>query len=151
MEPGKTKEEKIEYFLRKTPRQVGFENEEEQLQKDMSLLIPANMQGKLTLEEALVKLDTANPYNEIKSGIEELEAVSACIAAAIYVARAKKIIFHNMVSTSECGKMIGKKPDIIRQKCLRGTMEGATKIGIMWYIPVDSLYVQKNRKKDYSG
>lgn len=41
---------------------------------------------------------------------------------------------------AEYAKRIGKQAAIVRQKCLRGTLIGARKIGRDWFIPADAPY-----------
>jgi hypothetical protein len=46
----------------------------------------------------------------------------------------------NLISINEYAAKIGKAPTTIRQKCQRGTLPGAVKIGRDWLIPADAPY-----------
>ena len=45
-----------------------------------------------------------------------------------------------MIPINEYAAKIGKAPTSIRQKCQRGTLPGAVKIGRDWLIPADAPY-----------
>lgn len=45
-----------------------------------------------------------------------------------------------MIPINEYAAKIGKAPTTIRQKCQRGTLPGAVKIGRDWLIPADAPY-----------
>lgn len=47
---------------------------------------------------------------------------------------------NNMIPIAEYAARIGKAPCSIRQKCQRGTLAGAVKIGRDWLIPKDAPY-----------
>jgi hypothetical protein len=51
-----------------------------------------------------------------------------------------------MIPINEYAAKIGKAPTTIRQKCQRGTLPGAVKIGRDWLIPEDAPYPD-NREK----
>lgn len=46
----------------------------------------------------------------------------------------------DLISLPDYAARIGKHPDVVRQKCLRGTLPGAVKIGRDWLIPPDAPY-----------
>ena len=52
----------------------------------------------------------------------------------------------DMVPLTEYAESIGKHPDIVRQKILRGTMPGAVKIGRDWFIPRNAPYPDRRIK-----
>ena len=45
-----------------------------------------------------------------------------------------------LIPINEYAAKIGKAPTTIRQKCQRGTLPGAVKIGRDWLIPADAPY-----------
>lgn len=47
---------------------------------------------------------------------------------------------NNMIPIAQYAQMIGKNPANVRQKCLRGTLPGAVKIGRDWFIARDAEY-----------
>lgn len=46
----------------------------------------------------------------------------------------------NLISINEYAARIGKSTTTVRQKCQRGTLPGAVKIGRDWLIPDDAPY-----------
>lgn len=52
----------------------------------------------------------------------------------------------DLITIAEYAKSIGKDPANVRQKCLRGTLPGAVKIGRDWLIPPDAPYPDNRRK-----
>lgn len=46
----------------------------------------------------------------------------------------------NMVPIAEYARLIGKNAANVRQKCIRGTLPGAVKIGRDWFINKDAPY-----------
>lgn len=44
------------------------------------------------------------------------------------------------VPIAEYAERIGRDPATVRQKCLRGTLPGAVKIGRDWFVPADAEY-----------
>ena len=52
----------------------------------------------------------------------------------------------NMIPIAEYAEQLGKNPANIRQKCLRGTMPGAVKIGRDWFVPKDAVYTDSRVK-----
>lgn len=55
-------------------------------------------------------------------------------------------ISDNLIPISEYAARIGKSPTTVRQKCQRGTLPGAVKLGRDWFIPADTPYTD-NRVK----
>jgi uncharacterized protein YcfJ len=45
-----------------------------------------------------------------------------------------------MITLKEYALRLGKNPDVVRQKALRGTMKTARKIGRDWFIDEDEPY-----------
>lgn len=61
---------------------------------------------------------------------------------------------HNqLITLREYAAKIGKNPDNVRQKCLRGTLPGAVKLGRDWLVPADAPYpdsrVKTGKYKDW--
>lgn len=50
---------------------------------------------------------------------------------------------NNLIPIAEYASMIGKSPVSVRQKCQRGMLSGAIKIGRDWLIPADAPYTDK--------
>lgn len=48
-----------------------------------------------------------------------------------------------LIPIAEYAARIGRDPATVRQKCLRGTLPGAVKIGRDWLIPPDTPYPDK--------
>ena len=46
----------------------------------------------------------------------------------------------NLLPVQEYAALVGKSPVTVRQKCQRGTIPGAVKIGRDWLIPADAPY-----------
>lgn len=46
----------------------------------------------------------------------------------------------NLIPISEYAARIGKAPTTVRQKCQRGSLPGAVKMGRDWFIPADAPY-----------
>lgn len=46
----------------------------------------------------------------------------------------------NLITIAQYAVLVGKSPVSIRQKCLRGNLPGAVKIGRDWLIPADAPY-----------
>ena len=46
----------------------------------------------------------------------------------------------NFLPIQEYASLVGKSPVTVRQKCQRGTIPGAIKIGRDWLIPSDAPY-----------
>lgn len=147
-----------EYYLSKTPRQIGFECHEEDLRRDLKTLVPDALWnrwrlfgGVKAIRKRLDHVQNAIDYVEIINArnvknVSPIEMAVACaIHCAICVTEAKEAVFYNMLPCAEFAKIAGVKPDSVRQKCGRGNIAGATKIGSMWYIPQNTNY--KERKK----
>lgn len=47
---------------------------------------------------------------------------------------------NDMIPLKEYAEIIGKAPANVRQKCLRGNLPGAVKIGRDWFIKKDTPY-----------
>ena len=142
-----------DYYLMKTPRQVGYECTEEQLKHDLKNLVPERLQNRWQLfgglKVILKRLNTIQTPEKYISIIEKknllnisaLEmAIASTIHCALAVVEARNTLFYNMITLTEYANDIGKNPDVVRQKCLRGNVEGATKVGTMWYIPKGTDY-----------
>lgn len=57
-----------------------------------------------------------------------------------------------LIPLREYAEKIGKHPDNVRQKCLRGTLPGAVKMGRDWFIPADTPYTDNRVKTgDYKN
>jgi len=52
----------------------------------------------------------------------------------------------DMITLTEYAARIGKAPCSVRQKCQRGTLPGAVKIGRDWLIPADAPYADSRIK-----
>ncbi len=52
----------------------------------------------------------------------------------------------NLIPLAEYATQIGKAEITVRQKCQRGTLPGAVKIGRDWLIPEDAQYTDKRIK-----
>ena len=46
----------------------------------------------------------------------------------------------DLIPIAQYAQLIGKNPANVRQKCLRGTLPGAVKVGRDWLIPADAPY-----------
>ena len=46
----------------------------------------------------------------------------------------------NMIPIAEYAKKIGKATITVADKCRRGTMPGAVKVGRDWFVPADAEY-----------
>lgn len=46
----------------------------------------------------------------------------------------------NMIPIAEYAKRIGKAPITVADKCRRGSLPGAVKIGRDWFVPADAEY-----------
>ncbi len=58
----------------------------------------------------------------------------------------------NMITLAEYAVKVGKDPAVVRQKCLRGNLPGAIKVGRDWMVPADTPYVDKRvRSGEYVG
>lgn len=162
IQPSKTiSKNNKEYYLNKTPRQIGFECPVETLQKDLRTLVPDRLWGRQKLfksvKSILKRLDTIQKPDDYVSLIEKkniinvspLEmAIASTIICAICVAEAKEALFYNMVTNAEYAEKNGKCKDVIRQMCLRGTIPGATKVGTMWYVPASTSYKGRKRSSE---
>ncbi len=146
------------YYLAKTPRQIGYECTKEQLERDLRALVPERLHKRWKVfgstKVMLKRLDKIQKPDDYVSIIEKknllnisaLEmAIASTIHCALTVLDARTALFYNMMPLTEYAKMNGKNPDIVRQKCLRGNVEGATKVGSMWFIPKTTIY--EGRKK----
>ena len=51
-----------------------------------------------------------------------------------------------LISLKEYAERLGKNPDIVRQKALRGTFKTAQKIGRDWVIEEDEPYIDARKK-----
>lgn len=51
-----------------------------------------------------------------------------------------------MIPLGEYAESIGKAKTTVREKCQRGTLPGAVKIGRDWLIPKDAPYPDKREK-----
>lgn len=49
----------------------------------------------------------------------------------------------NLIPLNEYAAQIGKAPVSVRQKCQRGNVPGAIKVGRDWLIPADAEYPDK--------
>ena len=47
---------------------------------------------------------------------------------------------NDLIPLAEYAARIGKNPVVVRQKCLRGTLAGAVKLGRDWFVPADAPY-----------
>lgn len=56
------------------------------------------------------------------------------------------MMFEDMIPIAEYAKLIGKNPVNVRQKCQRGTLPGAVKIGRDWFIPKGTPYPDQRIK-----
>lgn len=60
-----------------------------------------------------------------------------------------------MIPLAEYAALIGRHPDSVRNKCLRGMLPGAVKIGRNWLIPKDAPYedlrVKSGKYVDWRG
>lgn len=54
---------------------------------------------------------------------------------------------NDYIAIAEYAKAIGKSVVTVRQKCERGTLPGAVKIGKNWIVPKDTLYKDARTKK----
>lgn len=52
----------------------------------------------------------------------------------------------NLVPLSQYAARIGKAEITVRQKCQRGTLPGAVKLGRDWFIPADTPYTDSRIK-----
>lgn len=52
----------------------------------------------------------------------------------------------NLITLTEYAARVGKDTSTVRQKCLRGNLPGAVKIGRDWLIPADAPYPDKRIK-----
>ena len=52
----------------------------------------------------------------------------------------------NMITIAEYAARIGKAPRSVRQKCQRGTLPGAVKIGRDWLVPENAPYPDERIK-----
>lgn len=58
----------------------------------------------------------------------------------------------NLIPISEYAARIGKAATTIRQKCQRGTLTGAVKLGRDWFVPADTTYTDSRVKSgEYKG
>lgn len=59
----------------------------------------------------------------------------------------------NLITISEYAARVGKAPCSVRQKCQRGTLPGAVKIGRDWLIPAYAPYkdtrIKNGKYKDW--
>jgi hypothetical protein len=46
----------------------------------------------------------------------------------------------NMIPIAEYAAKIGKKPVTVADKCRRGNLPGAVKMGRDWFVPADAAY-----------
>ena len=51
--------------------------------------------------------------------------------------------YKDLLTLSEYAAQIGRDPDSVRDKCLRGNVPGAVKLGRNWFIPKDAPYDDK--------
>ena len=151
---------KKEYYLSRTPRQVGYECPEEQITRDINEMLPERLRKRHILfanVNAIIKrLDVIQTPKTFEKVIEKKNLINispqemalACtMHCAMAVIEANKALFYNMTTIAQYAKTIGKKPDIVRQKCLRGGINGATKMGTVWYVPAKQAYKRKKSKK----
>lgn len=54
--------------------------------------------------------------------------------------------FDNLIPIAEYAARIGLTPNAIRQRCIRGTLPGAVKLGRDWFIPADAPYTDSRIK-----
>ena len=47
---------------------------------------------------------------------------------------------NNMIPIAEYARRIGKAPITVADKCRRGSLPGAVKIGRDWFVPADAEY-----------
>lgn len=52
----------------------------------------------------------------------------------------------NLIPITEYARRTGRNPVVVRQKCLRGTLPGAVKMGRDWFVPEDAPYLDKRIK-----
>ena len=162
LRPSKTNSKNNkEYYLSKTPRQIGFECDEDILRRDLKALVPEKLWNRWKLFGGInairSRLDTIQKPADYVNIINERNvlhvspiemAVACAIHCAICVAEAREAVFYNMLPCAEYAKKVGvKNPDIVRQKCGRGNVAGATKIGSMWFIPQNTDYYERKPRK----
>ena len=144
------------YFMSKTPRQIGFECTQKYLEQALEKHTPQRLWNKWHLfpssKSILRKLDQVQlpkMYMDVleKKNITDITAEEMAIACTIHCAisviEARNAIFYHTLTLKMYARNLGKNPDIVRQKCLRGNLEGAVKIGAMWYIPEKTDYYRK--------
>lgn len=51
-----------------------------------------------------------------------------------------------MITLAEYAESIGKAKVTVRQKCERGTLPGAVKLGRDWFVPADAPYIDAKIK-----
>ena len=157
----------IEYYTTHTPRQIGHESTEAQLYKDLKAICQPRLQKRHlvfgSLKVALRKLDVVQRPENFEKIIKEKKlrnitpeelAIASAIHTALCLRQAIDFLLYNMMPISDFAKIIQKETAIIRQKCLRGNIEGAMKIGNMWYVPANTKYAyayQIKNKKKYIG
>lgn len=148
-----SKTNNAEYYITRTPRQIGHECTEKQLLKDLK----ANCQPRLqkrhlvfsSLNVALRKLDIVQRPENFEVLIKEKKllnitpqelAIASAIHTALCIRQAIDFLFYNMMPISEYAKNNRKKINTIKQRCYYGRIEGAMKIGNAWYIPQNTKY-----------
>ena len=54
--------------------------------------------------------------------------------------------YKDLLPLAEYAARIGRDPDSVRDKCLRGNVPGAVKLGRNWFIPADAPYTDARVK-----
>ena len=59
----------------------------------------------------------------------------------------------DLIPITEYAARTGRNPIVVRQKCQRGTLPGAVKLGRDWFVPADAPYpdtrVKSGKYKDW--
>lgn len=156
-----SKTNNVDYYITHTPRQIGLECTEELLIKDLK----ENCQPRLqkthlvfgSINVVLKKLDVVQRPRSFAKIIKEKKllnisskelAVASAIHTALYVRNAIDVLFYNMIPIAEYAKTIHKETILVRQKCLRGSIEGAMKIGNTWYVPKNTKFAYAYKAKN---
>lgn len=157
---SQNKEKKILYYTSRTPRQIGYEAEKDQLETDLKELCPPRLQKRYNvfggLKVALNMLDrvqTPDMYQTIikTKNLTDITSEQLAIASAIHTALSVKealiATFYNMEPITDFAERYQMDENAIRQKCVRGSIEGANRIGRLWYIPKTTNYSLRKKKR----
>ena len=134
-----------DYYAIKTPRQIAYENDTQYLDAQIKECIAHQPNTKNIIreikqqsaEEIVVKLDIL--YN-LDDESKYWETIATVTSLAMLVKEADRILFENMLTLKEYAQQTRMNPDVVRQKCLRGNVEGAFKTGSMWFVPQSTIY-----------